>query len=58
MILKGGKFLLLSFKGVKLRTEMHKHLYAELQPSINTAFVIGCFDGYILPIFFSNWDTR
>lgn len=37
---------------------MHEHLYAQLQPSINTDFVIRCFNGGILPIFFSSWDTQ
>lgn len=52
LILKVGKFLLLSFKDIKLCTEMHKYLYSQLQSSINTDFVICCFNGGILPIFF------
>lgn len=53
-ILKVGKFLLLSFKDIKLCTGGHKHLYSQLQPSINTDFVICCFIGGILPIFFQH----
>lgn len=48
---------MLSFKDIKLCTEMHKHMYAQFQPSINTDFTIRCFDGGILPIFFSSWET-